>query len=194
MARTHRIQSGDAMIVIDPQPVGIMMSAHFSQAWFEDALKEAKNVDSVHARRREIVFAVCLAETYLFEWVRDAVVTGDVQKLNQYFVPGKFRAVEDKWKEVPKELTASSLIPRSLDLGYAYWEQFRSVVAFRNGLVHAAASRPHSGDLPANEQAVPTMQALSDLSPGWALSAVVALIRKLHETVETTPPTWLHDP
>jgi predicted RNA-binding Zn-ribbon protein involved in translation (DUF1610 family) len=95
-ARTLRMTRSDKVNIGVQESVGIMMSAHFAQSWFEDALREANTPDDAHARRREIVFAVCFAETYLFEWVRDEVVRGDVQKLNIYFQPGKFRGIEDK--------------------------------------------------------------------------------------------------
>ena len=170
-----------------------MTSAHLAQSWFEDAFREAKTAD-VHARRREIVFAVCLAETYLFEWVRDEVVKGDVQGLNRYFVPGRFRRVEEKWKEIPKELTADLSIAQAPNQGHANWGDFLDVVAFRHGLVHAGASRPHAGDLPEKERAIPTMQQLSGLPPGWALGVVVTLIRRLHDAVGTPAPAWLRDP
>jgi len=174
--------------------VGLMMSAHFAQSWFGDALREAKTPDDAQARRREIVFAVCFAETYLFESVRDEVVGGDVQKFNRYFPPGNFRRVEDKWKDIPKELAADSLMATTLNQGHPNWENFLDAVAFRHGLVHAAASRPHSRDLPRKERAVPTMEDLSGLTPGWALGVVVTLIRRLHDAIQTTPPAWLPDP
>ncbi len=193
-ARTHRRAPGDELNIGDRESVGIMMSAHFAQSWFEDALREAKILDDVHARRREIVFAVCFAETYLFEWVRDEVVRGDVRKLNTYFQPGKFRRIEEKWKDIPKELAADSLIAAAPNQGDSNWQNFLEVVAFRHGLVHAAASRPHSGDLPQKERAVPTMEDLSGLTPGWALAVVVNLIRRLHDAIQTTPPKWLPGP
>jgi hypothetical protein len=193
-ARTLRKNVGDEVNIGAQDSVGIMMSAHFAQSWFEDALREAKTPDDAHARRREIVFAVCFAETYLFEWVRDEVVRGDVQKLNRYFEPGKFRRIEAKWKEIPKKLAADSLIATTPNQGHPNWENFLDVVAFRHGLVHAAASRPHSGDLPEQERAVPTMEDLSGLTPGWALGVVVSLIRRLHDAIQTTPPAWLRDP
>src|SRR5262249_31345242 len=44
--------------------------AFFARSWYEDATQEAKNGrhEDWHPRRREVVFAVAAAETYLFEW------------------------------------------------------------------------------------------------------------------------------
>jgi len=92
-ARTLRKTSIDQVNIDAHASKRIMMSAHLAQSWFADALRETKTGGDAHARRREIVFAVCFAETYLFEWVRDEVVRGDVQKLNKYFKPGKHRGL-----------------------------------------------------------------------------------------------------
>ena len=51
----------------------------FAPAWFNDALREAES--NRDARRREIGFPVACAESYLFEWVRDSVVRGDLAAL-----------------------------------------------------------------------------------------------------------------
>jgi hypothetical protein len=66
-------------IVITPAPavciatVGVptvWVSDNFSEDWFSDALKEARSGTDFNARRREIIFAACFAESYLFEWTR----------------------------------------------------------------------------------------------------------------------------
>ena len=76
---------------------------HWAKAWFADALDEAKKTQDPQARRREILFAVCFAESYLFEWVRDVVLAGkDPEDLNRYFppVPRRWRRLPEKWKKV----------------------------------------------------------------------------------------------
>jgi hypothetical protein len=56
------------------------------------------------------------------------------------------------------------------DLGQAYCQRFLSVVRFRDGLVHAAATVSTTpGTVPPSEEAVATMETLSGLNPGWAL-------------------------
>ena len=55
----------------------------FARAWFEDALREANTGAGPNARRREIVFAVACAESYLLEWVRVNVLDRDFEKLAQ---------------------------------------------------------------------------------------------------------------
>ena len=59
--------------------------ASFSKDWFGDALREAGDMNSMDARRREIVFAVCIAENYLFEWVRDDVLHREFRLVDHYF-------------------------------------------------------------------------------------------------------------
>ena len=51
----------------------IVAKSRYARAWYEDALREARNgpTGDFQARRREIVFAVCCAESYIFEWTAD---------------------------------------------------------------------------------------------------------------------------
>ena len=67
----------------------IWQTYSFAPEWFADALHEAGQTGNHHARRREIIFAVCFAESYLVEWVRDEVLNRDFNLLNQYFPPGE---------------------------------------------------------------------------------------------------------
>ena len=64
-------------MVIAEGTVELWATASFARAWFSDALEEAGVVNDSDARRREIVFAVCFAESYLLEWVRDVVLSRD---------------------------------------------------------------------------------------------------------------------
>src|SRR5919112_3743691 len=70
----------------------VWLTYSFAPEWFEDALNEAKRGADHNARRREIVFAVCCAESYLFEWVRDEIIGKSnmerlMKYLNKYFPP-----------------------------------------------------------------------------------------------------------
>ena len=56
----------------------------YDRRWHDDAVKEASR-EGADACRREIIFAVCLAESYLFEWVATVV---------QREYPGARKAVE----------------------------------------------------------------------------------------------------
>src|SRR5437016_1725000 len=76
----------------------------FAPEWFNDALNEARTGLDHKSRRREIIFSVCAAESYLFEWVRDEVLNRNFSELKSYFLPGKRRGITEKWKEIPKQL------------------------------------------------------------------------------------------
>ncbi len=91
----------------------------FAPEWFEDALNEAKTGVDHYARRREIVFAVCCAESYIVEWVRDEVLRTDLGKVSDYFPPGEGISVTKKWKEVPKRLFQKGLIPAAPNWGWS---------------------------------------------------------------------------
>jgi hypothetical protein len=171
-------------------------SYSFAPEWFADASREAKDerrgVEGRGARRQEILFAVCAAESYVFEWVRDTVLKNDFKKLKKYFPADGRRGVLEKLKEIPKELKEDGLVPGALDCGGQEWSDFREVVDYRDGLVHAAASRPETDGQPKNEKPVPAASVLDALPPGWALEIVRVILRKLHSDTKTTPiPTWL---
>jgi hypothetical protein len=173
----------------------IWLSYSFAREWFNDALTEARTGTDHHARRREIIFAVCCAESYLVEWIRDEVLKGDFNKLNQFFPPGERRGVVEKWKEVPKELLDAGIIWAVPNLGRSYWQDWRDLVDLRNGLIHARASRPETNSQPDNERPVPSKGDLDKLPPGWAVKVVGTLVRELHAAVRpsTPAPTWLVD-
>ncbi len=136
-------------------------SYSFAPEWFADASREAKD-EGRGARRREILFAVCAAESYVFEWVRDTVLNHDFKKLDKYFPAGQ-------------------------TCGGPEWNDFRDVVHNRDGLVHAAASRPETDGQPEKEKPVPAASDLDAQPPGWALEIVRVILRKLHTDTKTTP-------
>jgi hypothetical protein len=173
----------------------IWLSYSFAPEWFNDALTEARTGKDHHARRREIIFAVCCAESYLVEWIRDEVLKGDFNRLNQFFPPGKWRGVVEKWKEVPKELLEAGILWAVPNLGRSYWQDWLALVDLRNGLIHARASRPETNSQPDSERPVPSKGDLDKLTPGWAVKVVVTLVRELHAAVRpsTPAPAWLVD-
>jgi hypothetical protein len=162
----------------------------FAPEWFNDALQESRLTGHA-ARRREILFSVCCAESYIFEWVRDEVLQRDPNLLSKYFKPGVKRGVKEKFRDVPKDLKRDGYIVGTLDCSTATWNKFRTLVDYRDGLVHARASRPYSAKLTGDEKPLPTKQNLDSYPPGEAVETVRRLIQKLHEDTRTKPLTWL---
>lgn len=164
----------------------------FAPDWFNDALQETKRSDQdIGTRRREILFSVALAEAYIVEWVRDEIFPEDLIKLKEYFIPGDRTPVSDKWKDIPKRLARERHIPRSPDISLSYWHEWTELVRYRNGLIHASASRPESARLTGNENPFPSANLLAELQSGWAIRTVIELITKLHEAIGTPTPEWL---
>jgi hypothetical protein len=166
------------------------ITANFADRWYADALVEANN-EGVDARRREIVFAVACAECYLFEWVRDVALGRDYKRINEYFRPGSTSPVMEKWKEVPKKLVADGLIKCAPDNGGRSWSEFEELVNYRNGLLHAAASRPTTPGQPEKEKPTPAQGVLGQLAQGWAVCTVKTLIVSLCAAADTKAPAWL---
>jgi hypothetical protein len=172
-------------------------SYSFAPEWFKDALSEARTSQDHHSHRREILFAVCFVESYLFEWVRDEVLSREFNELGKYFFhPGKPPGIRERWKTVIKQLEGNKKILKAPSFGYSDWNDFVKLVNYRNGLVHARASRPETNSPISQAYAPPepSKTELGQLQAGWAVSVVVALVRHLHDAVGTPAPDWLADP
>jgi hypothetical protein len=163
---------------------------HYAREWYEDAVREAGQ-PGYASRRREILFAVCAAESYILEWVRDVVLNQDFPKLLEYFPVGLRRGVCDKFRQIPKQLVDDGRLPARLDCGGREFAAFNDLVDYRDGLVHASASRPQTTAWPPDQQPIPTRGELVDMTPGWAVGVVRALIMKLHLDTNTPLPDWM---
>jgi hypothetical protein len=154
----------------------------FAPAWFADAVHEAVNGRGLHARRREVIFAICFAEAYIVEWALHDVFEGDVQRFEMYFPRGRRRrSAIDKWREVPDEMHRDGVIPKAPKRRAAYWQRFQELSEERDRLVHAVISRPEDR----------SAMKLADVPAGWAIRTAVNLVKNLHETLGTKVPAWM---
>ncbi len=172
----------------------VWLSYSFAPEWYADAVDEAQVGMGHHVKRREILIAVCCAESYLLEWVRDEILNRQFLRLNDYFPPGETKGVAEKWKRVLKQLSDEGLIRGLPDFGRQWWEQFIKLAQLRNGLIHARSSRPDTSDLDDQEKPFPSKSDLDKLESGWPTRVVTALIREVHAAVGTVPPSWLVEP
>jgi len=189
---TIHIAVADSSLTLESYPPTVWITATFAPHWFADALREARS-DGAAPRRREIVFAVCCAESYLLEWVRDQVLKSDFEKLKRYFPPGKRRGVTEKWRAIPGQLKDDGLVPAIPDLGGSHGEDWKKLIDYRDGLVHARASRPETDSLPDQERPIPSTSSLSQIGPGWAVRVVVERIKRVHNAAGTPYPSWLSE-
>jgi hypothetical protein len=186
------VQGNDVVPVGERTNTKLWRAASWASSWFRDALAEAQHAKGdIDARRREILFAVCFLDSYLYEWTRGLVGPHDVE---HYFPEGRKGGIRDKWKDVPKELTANNKIPKTPDLSGSDWAAFLKLVEYRDGLVHAHASRPTSDAKPDAIPPVPSPDDLRDMEPGWAVRVVADLVRSLHAAVGSETPRWLVNP
>jgi len=112
--------------------------------------------------RREIIFAVAFAESYLFEWLRDDIFKGNYNKLLTYcnfYLFRKIHSPKEKWKEIPKKLYKDGLIPNipKIENIKQEWDEFDKVIKYRNGLSHGASSIPQNLSQPTEESTVPPL-------------------------------------
>lgn len=168
-------------------------ASSFARDWFADALEEAL-APGRHARRREIIFAVCCAESYLFEWARDEALRRDFREIGRYFPVDDKNGITERWKGVLKHLFRDGRISSVPDFGLPYWQEFRRLVQYRNGLIHGGASRPYGDELPDDEGPMPQRSDLETMAPGWPTRVIVALVQQLLTAARSTPPDWLREP
>lgn len=158
-------------------------------AWFEDAVEQSR-LDGVAARRREIAFSVAAAECFLFEVVRDRLMGSDRALLEELFPVGNYSNVREKWKNVAARLFERGVATRRHEFGDAAWSSFHRLVDFRNGLMHARASRPVTGDTPENAKPMPSPEEMQTLEPGWPSATAAKLIQEFSITLGVAKPEW----
>ncbi len=178
---------------------GTVWSNHlFAPEWFEDATEQSRWTGS-QARRREIVFALAAAESYLFEWVLDEVLSltpARFEEINKYFEPNQTQFVRPRFQAVTQRLRDDRKLAKcpNFSTGNPVWVEFVRLVDFRNGLVHGRASRPRVVGQDEKKEAFPSKTDLDQLSPGWAVGVVVDMAAELHDSAGTDPPGWLKRP
>src|SRR5688572_19399966 len=156
-------------------PITAWKNYRHAPDWFADALREAGEKGH-NARRREIVNAVCFADSYLSEWAI-ADLGLDLQQSRDYLPADDRRGVTDRCKQIPRALKAAGVISAAPDLGGPHGEEWRRLVDFRDGLVHANASRPETTGLAPEWMPMPSKSELDELEPGWAVRVVVERVR-----------------
>ena len=178
------------------------------------------------------MFAVCFAESYLFEWMRNDILPalrreglnlkksgdiersiefkrrGEFQRLTGYYFPvDKRRGLLERWITVPARAFAEF---ERTDLPSFFkdpvgghleklrkrpeWSDFAILIDYRNGVMHGHTSRPLTNPQPEKEQPNPSANVLDELPPGWAVSVVFQVVRRLHEAWGSPMPEWLMEP
>jgi hypothetical protein len=192
----------------------VWISDNFAEDWFSDAVAETRGKDH-NSRRREIIFASCFLESYIFEWTRGII---PIQEINNYFPVeprGKVnkgylrtllhkckeimrprskankrfrRTLKEKWKYIPRELYEHNRIPVNPDLDLS---DLGVLMKYRHGLIHAASSRPATDKQPEKTKPFPTKEDLKVLKPGWAVGIAADLVKQLHKKLGSTSPKYI---
>lgn len=196
----------DMSFNVEWSETAIVMS-DFAKDWFEDARNEAtretdNDIAAAAARRREIIFAVCALESYLFEWVRDILLLQAppvdlLAALYKYFPQRQKKPITEKWKDIPKMLCDDKLIKKVPDLSGQTWKMFKEDLyeCRRNNLIHAGASRPKKEVKPYLDPPAPSTNWKAELGrfpAGWAVGIVTTLIEDLNDKAGTHAPSWLN--
>lgn len=79
------VEHSTAQLTASAQSIKPVTSYSFAPEWFRDAVSEVRSGGDYHSNRREILFAVCCAESFLFEWVRDDILNRDLKDRTRSF-------------------------------------------------------------------------------------------------------------
>lgn len=165
----------------------------FAKAWFKDALNEARHGIDIDSHRREIIFAVAFAESYLVEWVRDDILKKDFVKFNVYFPVSKKISAEDKWKKIPKQLCKDKLLGKTPILEATFWDNWKKLINYRDGFIHAVTSCPENLEALRKKESS-KIHEMSKIKSGWATNVVIELVKQFHKAANMPTPEWLHIP
>jgi hypothetical protein len=177
-------------------PVTVWQSDNYAEDWYRDAVAEVRSSGDHNARRREIIFASCFAESFIFEWSRRKL---QIEEIDDYFPPmPRFkndpryrRNLLYKWKEVPKELQEAGKLKLQPNLDLS---RLGELLRYRHGLIHAFASRPATDTQPQRTTPFPRKKDLKTLKLGWAVSIVYDLVSELCDKLGEPKPEYLQKP
>jgi hypothetical protein len=181
------------------EELSVWLSDNYAEDWYRDALAQARFGSGHDARRREIIFASCFAESFIFEWARDKL---QIHEIECYFPtkrllsngnkhPRYRRELDRKWEEVPRKLHQAGKIGVDPDLDLS---RLRDLLKYRHGLIHASASRPATDRQRRKKKPFPTKRDLQVLGAGWAVRIIHDLVSDLCNQLAEPKPTYLEAP
>ncbi len=197
LTASHRL-GDDAHNISELQLEGLVptvwISASYAEDWYKDAVSEVSNDANRHNKRREIVFAACFLEFYIYEWVRNK----DIELLQKFFgkcatnAKGKYysKSLREKWKYIPPDMVSVFNGDPSTKIDLS---NLGILIDYRNGLVHGGASRPSNSDLSPKQhpKPMPMIDRLDKIKSGWAVCVATEIVVSLHKIMKTDAPEYL---
>ena len=171
--------------------VATLITGHsFAQYWLADALQETKEGKDFNSIRREIIFASCFLESYLFEWAQGQLSI-DLEGLFHLFPPGEdLPSLTIKWKETPKKIYKKKGLSEFPELELT---DFYALVRLRNNLIHSQASRYLISNVKDRSSPEPSIKSLEVMGSGWATNVAINLVKELHKKCGSEPPKYFLD-
>ena len=167
-----------------------------AEAWWSDVITDRE--PGRDSRRHQIVFGAAFVETYLYEWVRDSVLSGppvEWRRLETLFPLNDRRAVTKRWKEVPEKLREQGAIANTPNLGVTAWEETMTLLDYRHSLVHGTSSRPVGSGVSDDQLAPASLDVLDSLHPDWVPEVLCGVVDLLHAGTGTGGrPQWMRWP
>ena len=182
--------------------IELLITSSFAQDWLDDALMEAKKENSLANKRREFIYAVCFAESYIFEWVRDNIFSDRLYDLIDFFTHRVtkngifFKGVKAKWKTTIEQLYQDGKIRTENfvdEKQNSVWKDFCDLLDLRNSIIHSNLSIPQRTS---EAELIKNLRTKNDLDRrvvGWATGVVINLVKRFHEETRTKPFDWFNN-
>lgn len=173
----------------------VWLSESLAPYWIEEAKAVSQAFPIVAARRKEIIFSVAAAESFLIEWVRDSVFSGDVAGSVQFLSSRKKMGICERWKSFAETLSNDGRITQAPNFGNnQQWQDFCQLVVTRNALMHGNYSKLRQPGTPIAAPSPLPPEGIAKLPAGWAVSVVTKAAKQLCSAAGTPPPSWTVPP
>ena len=189
----HNLEADNVETHSEVSTPTLSVAANYAEDWYSDALAEVNDSANRKNKRREIVFAACFLESYIYEWVRNY----GTDFLAKYFsdtaknIDGEYytKGLKNKWKYMPPEIANELGVAKDLELDLS---GLGRLIKLRNGFVHARASKLYNSFTNKKDRPVPTQEELdNNIKSGWAVSVAENLVISLHEKMNSDAPSYL---
>lgn len=167
-------------------------ATNYAGDWYADARGEVSDSANKNNKRREIVFSVFFLESYLYEWVRSQrpdFLTSFFDN-NAKTLDGKhsLRGLKYKWQYIPSAIARELKLATDFELDL---HELESLIKFRDGFVHAKASRIYNDNTEEKNLPVPSQEELENtIQSGWAVTTAKNLVISLHQKIDSDPPGY----
>ena len=190
--KTHHLKADSAESYSEAGTPILSTATNYAADWYADARGEVSDSANKQNKRREIVFSVFFLESYLYEWVRNqrSDFLAKLFDKGAKTLDGKhsLQGLKFKWQYIPSAIAHELMLATDFELDL---NELERLIKFRDGFVHAKASRFYNDNTEEIILPVPSQEKLANTSQsGWAVTTAKNLVISLHQKTDSDPPKY----